>query len=453
MNLRQTRVQRLLAAIEADSAEDGASSSDTDLRAMFGALGPALLEASQATNEVEVTLQGLARAYGRPDIRVFVLPTLIIIEDPKTEKTAVFPATGEPLRLDQAGSIEELVHRAAAEQLDPAHVVSEVERITRLKPRFGFLLSLLGQVLLTLGFGMVMNPTPTAVPIYAALGLVVGLIVMIGSRVRTLSLVLPVLTAFLATVAVSLASQSVTEGNVLLLVAPALVSLLPGLTLTIAAVELTNGQIMAGASRLVYGFARLGLLAFGVYVGITVTGASLTENTSSDRLGAWAPWVGILLVGVGYYFSEVAPKRSLLWIVFALALAYAAQLLGHSLLGTELSGMVGALVAVPAIYLASHLRAAPPPAVMLTCAYWMLVPGALGFIGLSEAASGAAGAAGTLMQTIGSIVAIAIGMVLGTGISRDTGAAARAWNRHGAVTQTGVSSGPAAKSAEPQLRR
>lgn len=431
MNLRETRMQRMLAAIEPDDTGEATASSDTDLRGMFGALGAALLEASEATNEVEATLRGLARAYGRPDIRVFVLPTLIIIEDPKTEKTAAFPATGEALRLDQAGAVAELVHRAAIERLDPAHVVRDVERITSLKPRFGFLLSLAGQVLLTLGFGMVMNPTPAAVAIYGALGLMVGLIIMIGSKVRTLSLVLPVLAAFTATVAVSLASQSVTEGNVLLLVAPALVSLLPGLTLTIAAVELTNGQIIAGASRLVYGFARLGLLAFGVYVGITVTGASLTEHTSNDRLGAWAPWLGILLVGVGYYFSEVAPKHSLVWIVFALALAYAAQLLGHAILGAELSGMIGALVAVPAIYLASHLRAAPPPAVMLTCAYWMLVPGALGFIGLSEAASGTAGAAGILVQTIGSIVAIAIGMVLGTGISRDTGAAARAWTRKG----------------------
>ena len=430
MNLRKTRLQRMLAALEPANST-GPASSNVDLRATLGALGPALLEGGQATNEVEASLQALADAYGRPDVRVFVLPTLIIIDDPEAEKTAVFPATGEPLRLDQEGLIEHLMHRAAREQLPPEDVVSEVQRITALKPRFGFLLSVVGHMLLTLGFGMVMNPTAAALPVYAVLGLVVGVLVMLGSRIRTLSLVLPVVAAFVATVTVSLANESVTDGNVLLLVAPAVVSLLPGLTLTIAAVELTNGQIMAGASRLVYGFARLGLLAFGVYVGIAVTGASLAEKTSSDRLGSWAPWVGILLVGVGYYFYEIAPRHSLLWIVFALALAYGAQLVGHALVGAELSGMIGALVAVPAIYLASHLKAAPPPAVMLTCAYWMLVPGALGFIGLSEAASGTAGASSTLMQTIGSIFAIAIGMVLGTGLSRDTGAAARAWNRRG----------------------
>ncbi|MNU04359.1 hypothetical protein D3C72_2487400 [compost metagenome] len=64
---------------------------------------------------------------------------------------------------------------------------------------------------------------------------------------------------------------------------------------------------------------------------------------------------------------------------------------------------------------------------MLTCAYWLLVPGAMGFIGLSEAASGTAGAAATLLRTFGSLTAIAIGMMLGAGLSKDATAVARGW--------------------------
>lgn len=425
------RLRRVVEAFRRDDEHPVTAATETDLTVMLGTLGAALLSASQATNEVDSTLRSLAEAYDRPDVQAITLPTMVLVEDPSGEypNTSIYPAVSGSLRLDQAGAIEYLIHRAAREQLDPQAVVDEVGRITTSKPRFGFVLSLIGHTLLTLGFGLVMNPTATALPVYLVLGVVMGIIVMLGSKVRTLALVLPVLAAFVATSLVAIATHTFVDGNVLLLVAPAIVSLLPGLTLTIAAVELTNGQIIAGASRLVYGFASLGLLAFGVYLGIVVSGASLDAATGQGRLGAWAPWVGILLVSLGYYLYSAAPQRSLIWIIFALALAYGAQLLGHILLGAGLSGLVGALVAVPVITLVSHVRAAPPPVVMLICAYWMLVPGALGFIGLSEAASGAAGASNTLLQTIGSVFAIAIGMVLGTGISRDSSVFARAWSR------------------------
>src|SRR5690606_31246470 len=123
--------------------------------------------------------------------------------------------------------------------------------------------------------------------------------------------------------------------------------------------------------------------------------------------------------------------------LFALVVAYSGQMLGHMLLGATLSGLIGALLAVPAIYLVTHFSSAPPPAVLLTCAYWMMVPGSLGFIGLTETVSGTAGGTDTLIQPVGAIFAIAIGMVVGTGISRDTGAFARAWQRTHSVPGDG----------------
>jgi hypothetical protein len=109
--------------------------------------------------------------------------------------------------------------------------------------------------------------------------------------------------------------------------------------------------------------------------------------------------------------------------------AYAAQLLGDRLLGPELSGLVGAIIVIPAVALAGRVKAAPSTAIMLTCAYWLLVPGAMGFIGLSEAASGTSGATSTILRTFGSLMAIAIGMVIGAGLSRDVSAVARGWRR------------------------
>ena len=42
-------------------------------------LGAALLQAGQATNDVADTLDGIARAYGVPQVRFLVLPTAVFV--------------------------------------------------------------------------------------------------------------------------------------------------------------------------------------------------------------------------------------------------------------------------------------------------------------------------------------------------------------------------------------
>ncbi|MGD2203562.1 threonine/serine exporter ThrE family protein [Microbacterium oxydans] len=426
-----SRARGALQALRPRAATADTDAPDVGVTAMLGELGAALLAASQATSDVEETLDRLARQYDRADLRVFVLPTIVMVEDPRraSSQTSLFAADGTALRLDQVDAVERLVRQASQSTPSPQDVVARLSAIRSAPPRFGPVLTVFGYTLLTVGFGLVLNPTLTALPVYVLLGVVVGSIVLIGARVATLSLILPVLTAFSVTLLISVLVRPLVHDDVLRLVAPSLVSFLPGLTLTIAAVELTSGQMMAGASRLVSGIARLGLLAFGVYAGISLAGEPPPPTTAPVQLGAWAPWAGIVLVALGYYLYSAAPRRSLLWILYALVVAYSAQLLGDALVGAEMSGLVGALIVIPAVMLAGRLAASPSTAVMLTCAYWLLVPGAMGFIGLSEAASGTSGATDTILRTFGSLTAIAIGMLLGAGLSRDVMAMSRGWRQ------------------------
>lgn len=426
-----SRARGALQALRPRAATADTDAPDVGVTAMLGELGAALLAASQATSDVEETLDRLARQYDRADLRVFVLPTIVMVEDPRraSSQTSLFAADGTALRLDQVDALERLVRQASQSTPSPQDVVARLSAIRSAPPRFGPVLTVFGYTLLTVGFGLVLNPTLTALPVYVLLGVVVGSIVLIGARVATLSLILPVLTAFSVTLLISVLVRPLVHDDVLRLVAPSLVSFLPGLTLTIAAVELTSGQMMAGASRLVSGIARLGLLAFGVYAGISLAGEPPPPTTAPVQLGAWAPWAGIVLVALGYYLYSAAPRRSLMWILYALVVAYSAQLLGDALVGAEMSGLVGALIVIPAVMLAGRLAASPSTAVMLTCAYWLLVPGAMGFIGLSEAASGTSGATDTILRTFGSLTAIAIGMLLGAGLSRDVMAMSRGWRQ------------------------
>jgi uncharacterized membrane protein YjjP (DUF1212 family) len=199
---------------------------------MIGQIGTALLASSQATSDVEDTLNRIAGSYHRPDLRIFVLPTLVIVEDTRATPatTEIFPADQAALRLDQSDEIERLVRRIGSDQTDPATVIATISEIRDRAPRFGVLLSILGHTLLTVGFGLVLNPTVTALPVYLVLGVLVGAIVVLGNRSPTLALILPVVTAFAVTLLISLLVRPLVHDDVLRLVAPALVTFLPGLS-------------------------------------------------------------------------------------------------------------------------------------------------------------------------------------------------------------------------------
>jgi uncharacterized membrane protein YjjP (DUF1212 family) len=398
---------------------------------MLRELGIALLETGQATNVVESTLADVGRAYGLHDLESIVLPTALIVKA-NGAATELAQSTLLGSRLDQAGAIDALGQEASLGTLAPSDAVARIREIRLSPPRFGRLPTLAGTALLTLGFGLLINPTLAALPAYLVLGVGVGLLILLSSRLPTLANVVPVLAAFLVSVATMLFLADAVGDDALHVIAPALVSFFPGLTLTVAAMELTSNQVIAGSSRLVYGIAQLLLIAFGVLAATIVTGRVPASGTH-DTLGWWAGILGVLLVGVGYMLQQSAPPKSLPWIVVALFVAYGAQVVVAATVSPELSGFAAALVVVPFAHFASRFQSAPPARVMTLATFWLLVPGALGFIGVNEATSNQGGLQ-TLVSTGVSVLAIALGIIVGTGLTRDAvriGSSLRKGRRHG----------------------
>jgi uncharacterized membrane protein YjjB (DUF3815 family) len=193
--------------------------------------------------------------------------------------------------------------------------------------------------------------------------------------------------------------------------------------------ELAAGQAVSGASRLVAGVVQLALLAFGIVAGIEVVGVplALMLTSSGDELGAWAPWLGVLVFAVGVVVANSAPGRSFPSLLIVLYVAWAGQVAGNILVGASLSAFVGALVMTPVATWVSRLPHALPPHASFLPGFWLLVPGALGLIGLTQVA-GEDGSAGMqeLGNTIVSIFAVAVGVLCGTILLGWTAATGRA---------------------------
>ena len=75
---------------------------------------------------------------------------------------------------------------------------------------------------------------------------------------------------------------------------------------------------------------------------------------------------------------------SLGWILLVLYVAYAGQVLGGLLFGSSLSAFVGAAVMTPVAVFVATQRTGPPTLVTFLPAFWLLVPGAIALVGVTQ---------------------------------------------------------------------
>ena len=197
----------------------------------------------------------------------------------------------------------------------------------------------------------------------------------------------------------------------------ALIVFLPGAALTTAVLELAAGEMIAGASRLVWASVQLLLLAFGILAGIEAVGIppSRAFSSTSSLLGDWAPWLGVLVFATGLLVAYSAPTRSFPGLLVVLYAAWIGQVVGNHLFGGYVSGLVGAMVMTPVAYFFARRPGSMPAYATFLPGFWLLVPGAIGLIGVTTlAGSGAATASNDLKTAVGSTIAVALGLVCGT---------------------------------------
>ena len=381
-------------------------------------LGAAMNAAGQTVYEVQERLARATDAYRARAARISAFPTFLMVTmgrgEPATlELTSV---TTVP-RLDQIARLERLVREAEAGLIRPADGLRELDAIEQMQPRFGRLQSIAGYMVLSLGLCLILQSAPRDVAAAALLGALVGLLRSVVGTEQPVQALLPLIAAFSVAALSALAVRlDLTDPGLRAMVA-SLVVFLPGTTLTTAVLELAAGQIVSGASRLVAGVMQLALLAFGIIAGIQAVGApsSLVFSGSGNMLGDWAPWLGVGVFAAGATVANSAPPRSFPGLLLVLYAAWAGQVLGNAVFGGYVSAFVGALVMTPVAAWVSRLPSAMPPHASFLPGFWLLVPGALGLIGLAQLAGDAeAAGADDLVATVVSLFAVAVGILCGS---------------------------------------
>jgi uncharacterized membrane protein YjjP (DUF1212 family) len=403
--------------------------SGADLINLLRLLGTALCMSGEATSRVAAYLDQVASAYGVHGARFFVLPTGVFVRLPYGEGEAIVdfaPSAGSTLRLDQISAVYAVLAEAKADHPAPVTLARRIIAILESSPRRSPVTTVVGHTILVVGLGMIIRPTPAGLLCFAALGALVGVLKLVAEMFSILSLALPVVAALLVTVVAVVLANELHVPQASRLIIPALVTMLPGTALTIGSMELASGEMIAGTSRLVYGLNVLLLLAFGILLGSHLIGPP-SQVHAAAALGRWAPWIGVLLVGIGFFLHFSAPARSLPWLLAVLFVVWGAQAVGTTLAGGLAGAFLGGLVVTPAAYFAQSQRGGPPAQVTFLPSFWMLVPGAIGLTGVSQlVVSGSAASLNDIAQALLTIVAISLGQLVGASLTQ-TAAKPSSW--------------------------
>ena len=384
-------------------------------------LGAALVESGTAVTDFVRALRRVAVAQGAPGAVLLVLPTALVVEVPGEERSQIalsIPALDE-VRFDRATAVYRVADHATSGELSPGKGLHELELATGLPRRFAPVLRMLGHGLAALGIALVLHTGGVALIWALVLGVLVGALKVWAPGGTSSTVLLPTFAAFVVGVLVLTAAGHGLVHSPLQALVPALVTLLPGGALTVAVQELAAGDMISGSSRLVYGVTQLGLLAFGIFAASELVNVPLANvlTPAAAELGTVGALVGVLLLAGGFYLYYSGPVRSLWYLTGVLYVAYLGQLLGSLAVGGTLGAMVGAFALTVAAYMSQSLPGAPPAIVTFLPAFWLLVPGAAGLVGLTQTAAGSLSVA-SLTTFLGTITAIALGVVLGASAFR-----------------------------------
>lgn len=381
----------------------------------------ALTAAGIAVMSIESILKKICQAYGVKAEEVISLPTFLLIKIAGGDSKALEVTLQKPgvLPLDQVSRLYELIYLAENAEITPEQGIRRINEIINVKRQHNYIKNILGYALFSLGLGTLFLPTLNGLFFCGALGAVVGLILAYSQDKPKLTLVLPVLTAFIVSTIFSFGfKQGIVNGSLTIMV-PALAYFIPGAVLSTGMFELAANNVVSGATRLVQGVVILLLLLFGVIVGLQVAGLSgiyIIADTATP-LNWWAPYIGVLVFTLGMYLFMSIRNKDMLGVLIVLFATFLGQQAGNYLLGGLFGAFIGSIIMTMLGTFLERSRLRTPYYVSIIPAFWILVPGALGFISLAALVENYSSSIASLIQVALTFVAISTGLLIGAVIA------------------------------------
>jgi uncharacterized membrane protein YjjP (DUF1212 family) len=349
------------------------------------ALARALHQYGTPAHRLEEALEVIGDKLGL-EAQFFSTPTSIFATfgDPADLNTAMLRVEGGELDMGKLAALDALADAVARRQVAVAEGARRVEAIVGAAPTWGPVPSTLAHGVTTASVVVFFQGGLRDVAVAGALGLFIGMLSQVMARSTVQARVFEVVGAFLAAFAGGIAASRIAGVSSSVVTIAGLLVLLPGLTLTTAMTELATRNLIAGTARLMAAIIVLLELGIGVAIGERAAQALVDVPVSlPEQLPHWAEWAAVVASALAMVVIVRARARAAPWIVLASLVGFAGTRAGVRLLDPQLGVLVGAFAL--GILVNVYARAFDRPAqVVLVPATLILVPGSLGFRGISS---------------------------------------------------------------------
>jgi uncharacterized membrane protein YjjP (DUF1212 family) len=316
----------------------------------------------------------------------FSTPTTIIgtFGEPVEGRTTMLRMESGEVDMGKLAKLDALADKVAAKQIEISQGLALIDHIVSAPPTWGPALTTLAHGASSAAFVVFFGGGAADIAVAGVLGLMIGLLSLVLARSTAQARLFELVGAFVAAFAGGLAAAWIDGVSWSVVTLAALLVLLPGLSLTVAMTELATRNLISGTARLMAAIIVLLELLLGVAVGQAAANALVEIPASTPAaLPIWAEWVAVLASALAMVVVVRAAGAATPWIFLATLAGFLGARGGTELLGPQLGVMVGAFALGLLVNLYARWQKKPAQ-VVLVPATLILVPGSLGFRGMSD---------------------------------------------------------------------
>lgn len=343
----------------------------------------------------------------------FVTPTAIFasFEHDGITDTRMLRVGSSELDLGKLAALDGLVDELSQSAINIEQAGKRLDALLAEPARYGRILTTISYALTCACASRFFGGGMREVAAATAIGLLIGLGEIGASYSRRLSALFAPLAATLAALLATAAATYWPPASAYVITLGSLIIMVPGLTITVAMKELATRHLASGTARLAGAFVLFATMGFGVAFGTRIGSYFFGAPVFVDpiMLPQWTELAALVIAPVALAVEMQAERKFMPWIVAGCALAFAAARLGANYLGTELGVFAGATL----LGLGSNIFARwkrRPSAIVLIPGMIMLVPGGMGFRGLSALLQGEVISG---VETLFLVTMVAIALVTG----------------------------------------